>query len=451
MNMQGVYKSICENRDEDLTLLKRFIEYPSLTNNPSGICKCVKFLTSLMTQIGIDTEIIETDGNPLIYGELKSSKDVPTILFYGHYDVQPTGALNLWESPPFVPTIRNNRLYGRGSGDNKGQLLAHILAVKNYLKNFNKTPINIKFIFEGEEVTGSHSLEKFAKQNPNCLKADLVYTADGAMALDNTPLINLGTRGVMRFNLEIHTARADNHSGNKGGAIENAAWELVKVLSSMLDNEGNVLIEGFYDDVIEANDEDIQLINKLPFDPGRLADIYNVKSINKNKEEFFKSLIFKPTLTINDINTGYPCCGVDNIIPGRAEAKMEVRLSYNQSPEKIRELIRNHIHTINPYIKIVPIDNDMLPSKTDINDNYLNIISKSIEKATTKKPLVVPGGGPTLPEYIWTEILNIPSIIVPYANIDESNHSPNENIQIDLFHQGIKTTAQIIHDFKNII
>lgn len=451
MNIKDLYNSIELSRKDNIEKLKEFIRIPSLSNNAQGICRCVKFLTELMKDCGIETQVFETDGNPLIYGEVLVDESKPTILFYGHYDVQPTGALKLWETPPFMPDERDNKLYGRGAGDNKGQLIAHILATKYYLETFEKLPINLKFILEGEEEIGSCSLEKFAKQNKDLLKADLVYTADGSMALDDTPLINLGTRGVMHFNLEIHTAYADNHSGNRGGVIENSAWEMVKVLSSMVDSEGKVLIPGFYEDVLEATEEELRLLGQIPFDKGRLADIFDVKTINKDRLNFYEDLYLKPTLTINDINTGYPCCKVENIIPGRAEAKMEVRLSYNQDPEKICRAIREHIHSINPYIKIIPIDNTMLPARSSIKKSWIDAILKSIDKVTTKKPLLVPGGGASLPEYIWSEVLNIPSVMVPYANIDENNHGPNENIKLDLFNQGIKISAQIIHDFEEIV
>lgn len=450
MNIMELHNYIELSREKNIDYLKELIKIPSLSNNPQGICRCVKFLTGLMEDSGIRTKIYETDRNPIIYGEAIVDESKPTILFYGHYDVQPTGALKLWQTPPFMPTERDGRLYGRGAGDNKGQLIAHILAAKYYREQFGKLPLNLKFVFEGEEEIGSCSLEKFAKQNKELLRADLAYTADGSMALDDTPIINLGTRGVMHFNLEIHTAKADNHSGNRGGVIENAAWEIVRLLASMLDGDGNVLIDGFYDDVVEPSEEDIKMLEALPFDKGRLADIFDVKTIKKDKVEFFKDLFLRPTLTINDINSGYPCCGVNSIIPGRAEAKMEIRLAYNQDPVKIREAIERHVDSINPYIKITPVNHDMLPSRTRMNSSWIKSIVSSVDKVTTKKPLLVPGGGASFPEYIWTTLLDIPSIIIPYANIDESNHGPNENIKLDLFNQGIKVSAQIIHDFEEI-
>ncbi len=451
MNIKDVHNLIDNSKAENIDSLKNLVKIPSLNNNSQGIQRCVKFLTDLMGEAGISTTVYETNGNPIIYGELLVDKKQPSLLFYGHYDVQPTGALKLWETPPFIPSERNNRLYGRGAGDNKGQFISHILATKYYLETFGNSPINLKFILEGEEEIGSRSLEQFAKQNKELLKADLVYTADGSMGLDDTPLINLGTRGIMNFNLEIHTAYADNHSGNRGGVIENSAWELTRVLASMVDSNGKILIDGFYDGLVEPSSEELDLLDKIPFDRGRLADIYEVKTIKKSNLDFFKDLYLMPTLTINNINTGYPCCKVKNKIPGRAEAQMEVRLSYKQDPEKIKKAIKKHIHNINPYVKIVPLNNTMLPSKSRIKPSWSRDILSSIDKVTSKRPLIVPGGGASLPEYIWSEILNIPSVIVPYANIDENNHGPNENIRLDLFNQGIKISAQIIHDFKNIV
>ncbi len=451
MTIKELHDNIDCSNEKDIELLKDFIRIPSLNDNHQGISKCVNFLTELLDSCGFFTKTIQTEGNPIIYAEAIVDKDKPTLMFYGHYDVQPTGALNLWKSSPFVPTIKDGRLYGRGTGDGKGQLLINILGVKNYIDTVGKLPVNIKFIIEGEEETGSSSLEKFAKENKDLLKADLVYMADASLALDDTPLVALGSRGVMRLNLEIQTAYADNHSGNIGGGIENASWELIKALASIVDDKGKVLIDGFYDDVLEVSKEDMDMIEQIPFDRVKLAEIFEVKSIDKDALDFFMDSTLRPALSINNISSGYAHFKIDNKIPGRAEAEIEIRMAYNQRPEKIKTLIEDFVSRVNPQIKITPIDNDVLPSRSIIKADNLNSIVDSISKVTTKKPIIVPSWGGSLPSFIWSEILEIPSILVPYANIDENNYGPNENIRIDLFNQGIKITSQIIDDFESII
>jgi acetylornithine deacetylase/succinyl-diaminopimelate desuccinylase-like protein len=447
MPIKKVHSYIDANTENNILELKKLVAQPSVSNNNLEVAKCSKVLKGIMEKAGIETKIINTDGNPIVFGHLRSNREKTlTLLFYGHYDVQPVGDLDLWESQPFEPEIRNGRMYGRGTADNKGQLITHILAVKHYLEVLGDVPINIKFVFEGEEEIGSKHLAKFARENKELLSADMVYTSDGAMGINDVPNIIFGVRGVMNFDLSLDTSTTDNHSGNKGGVIKNAAWEMVKLLNTMKDEDDNVLIKGFYEDVVPPSEYDLKLIERLPYEPSELAKIYGVEKLELTKNQFYSNLMFKPTLTINGLKSGYIGAGAKNIIPGRAIAKMEVRLAFDQDPEDVFKKIKNHIDNINPRVKIKRVEEDMLPSRTSTDLPLSRTIVKAVSCFFKDRPVEMPVIGGSLPDYIWTKILGVPSISVPYGNADECNHAPNENMKMDLFNKGIHISAQAIYD-----
>lgn len=445
MNTLEIHKSIEENKDQSIKTLMDFVKEPSISRDTQAVKECAHYLKTLMDESHINTKIYETEGNPIVYGEVVSSnKEAKTLLFYGHYDVQPVEPLEEWDSPPFEPSIRNGRLYARGAADNKGQLLAHILAVKTMLEIDKSLPINVKFIFEGEEEIGSQSLNKFVEENKELLDADVVITSDGPIHDSGAPIVAFGVRGVMNFELELNTANTDNHSGNKGGVIPNPAWLLNEVLSTMKDKDDFITIEGFYDDVLKPTQNELDLIEKLPFDPESLAKVYGVEKIELDKETFYKRLMFLPTLTINGLVSGYTQEGTKNIIPKKARAKMEVRMVKDQNPEDLFKKIKDHVKKVNPNIKIRQQEEDMYPSRTSSELEVSQKIISAVKKIYGTDPVILPSMGGSLPDYIWTKVLGKPSIMVPYANADEANHAPNENMDLNCFLKGIHCSVEII-------
>ena len=439
-----------EKEEEHLEILKSLVRQRSISSRDEGVKDCAKLLKNIMENSGITTRIFQTSGQPIVYGELEANhRDKPTILFYGHYDVQPPEPLERWLSEPFDPTVRDGRLYGRGTGDNKGQLLTHILAVKAYLDLLGEVPVNVKFIFEGEEEIGSPNLAGFVENHKDLLKVDVVLTSDGPLHDSGAPIIAFGVRGVMNFDLEINTASTDNHSGNKGGVIENALWEMVRFLGTMLDEKDHVLVEGFYDEVVEPTPYERQLILKLPFDKEGIARSFGVGKILYDKEAFYERLLFLPTLTINGLEGGHIGQGSKNIIPCEAKAKMEIRLVYDQDPEDLIMKIEKHISKYDPRITLTRVEEDMRPSRTSSELEISQAIIRAVTKAFKQEPLIYPAMGGSLPDYIWTKVLGAPSIIVPYANADEANHAPNENMQLKCFYEGIKADIEIIEEMKN--
>ncbi len=449
MNTLEIHNVIEKNKEKSIETLMDFVKQPSISRDVEAVEECSRYLKSLMVECGINTEIHKTEGNPIVYGKvLSNNKDARTVLFYGHYDVQPPDPLEEWDSPPFEPTIRNGKLYGRGAGDNKGQLLAHIFAVKAFLEKEKSLPINVKFVFEGEEEIGSKSLTKFVEENKELLETDVVITSDGPIHDSGAPMVAFGVRGVMNFQLELETANTDNHSGNKGGVIPNPAWKLNEVLCTMMAKDEFVTIEGFYDDVLKPTQKELDLIDKLPFDSENLARVYGVERIDLDKKTFYKRLMFLPTLTINGLASGYTKEGTKNIIPKKAVAKMEVRMVKDQNPEDLFEKIKNHVNKTNPSIKVIQQEEDMYPSRTSSELPISEKVVAAVKRAYKRDPIVLPSMGGSLPDYIWTKVLGRPSIMVPYANADEANHAPNENMDLECFMKGIHFSVEIISGLK---
>ncbi len=450
MEMKKVHDFIINSEHEYLETLIDLVKIPSVSSDAHSVRNCAEYLVELMNDCGIQSKIYETKGQPLVIGEVTSpNPQALTVLFYGHYDVQPPEPLELWVSEPFNPEVRDGRLYGRGTGDNKGQFLAHILAVKSYLSCEGSLPINFKIILDGEEEIGSPSLWPFVLENKELLKADLVLTSDGPIHDSGAPMVVFGARGVMNFELKLKTATTDNHSGNKGGVIPNASWEMVKLLASMIDETGRATIQGFYDQVLDITEYEYDMIKALPFEPNALAKVYGVDKIIDDKETFFKKLLFLPTLTINGINSGHIGQGTKNIIPCEATAKMEVRLVLDQDPKDILEKIKNHVKKFNPQVQVLKEEEDMLPSRTSAELDICQSVIQAVKIGFNQEPVVIPSMGGSLPDYVWTKGLGVPSIMIPYANADEANHAPNENMSIACFIKGIHSTAQIIFELGN--
>ncbi len=445
MTIDKVRQHIDTMKNEDLQTWMDLVTQPSISAQGVGVEECADLLYGIMSDAGIAVEKYETLGFPILYGHASCGRsDAPTVLFYGHYDVQPPEPLEQWDSPPFEPTIRDGRLYGRGTGDNKGQLLPHILAVRSYLAQ-GELPVNVKFVFEGEEESGSPSLRAFVPQHKDLLTADLVVTSDGPLHESGAPVVFFGARGLMGVELVVQTARHDNHSGNKGGVIPNAAWELVRLLSTMMDENDQITIDGFDDGVLPPTALQLEMIDSLPFDPQHSARVFGVESIDLDRREFYTRLMMRPTLTINGMESGYTGPGTKTIIPSRASVKMDMRLVPDQDPEAMLTKIKAHVAKHSPYAQVIHTKHS-LPSRTDPDFPAARAVIKGVEKARGQKALVMPSLAGTLPDYIWTKLLGLPSVGVPYANADEANHAPNENMELQCFFNGIHSSACIIDE-----
>ncbi|MDN3954515.1 M20/M25/M40 family metallo-hydrolase [Sporolactobacillus laevolacticus] len=445
MGISEIREQIDSRREEYLRTLFTLLKQKSISAQNIGIDECCNMLKNFMETIGIKTRRIETEGNPILYGEIINDPDDFTLLIYGHYDVQPPEPVEEWNTPPFEPTIVDGKIYCRGAGDNKGQIMAQLLAVKSYLEVEGKLPINVKFVIEGEEESSSKNLAGFVEEYRDMLKADLVYTSDGPMHSSGTPIVLLGVRGILYVEITAKGADWDNHSGNKGNIVPNPAWELVQLLATMKDKDGHITIEGFWDNVRQPTKKEQELIKTLPLDTKQLAEQIGYKDFNMTAEEYYRKLTLEPTLNIAGFHSGYGGEGSKTIIPSKATAKIDMRLVVDMDPNEIFDKFTKHVKKYAPGVEVKRLGS-MKPSKTPSDSKVVEVIGKAVGKSYNCKPVLQPCMGGSLPDYVWTQILAAPSVVVPYANYDEANHSPNENIGVDNFFNGIKCTCQVIQD-----
>ena len=445
MSLSEISNVIEQRKNQYLEQLFTLLGQKSISTQNIGIRECSELLKSMMEEMGITTRLMETDGHPVVYGEIIKKPDAFTLLIYGHYDVQPPEPLNEWLSPPFEPTVRDGKIFCRGAGDNKGQLMAQLLAIKTYLDTFGELPINIKMVFEGEEENASENLPSFVEQNKELLKADLVYTSDGPMHDSGAPYVLLGVRGILYVELTAKGADWENHSGNKGNIVPNPAWNLIDLLSTMRDENGRVLIEGFYDNIRKPSEKEKEIIRELPFNKEQVAEKIGYKQLDMNGEEYYHKLTMQPTFNIAGFTSGYGGEGAKTIIPSQATVKMDMRLVADQDPDDIYRKFCAHVKKHAPNVEIKHLGS-MAPSRTPADKDVVNVVKKAVSKSFNQEPILQPSLGGSLPDYVWTKILGLPSVVVPYANFDESNHSPNENIGIKNFFDGIKCTCYVIHE-----
>ncbi|GGJ73044.1 M20/M25/M40 family metallo-hydrolase [Virgibacillus salexigens] len=434
-----------KNRREYLDSLFTFLRQESISAQNIGMEACSAMLVEMVENIGLNTSLIETDGHPVVYGEKIKDPKLFTLLIYGHYDVQPPDPIEEWNTPPFEPTIKDGKIFCRGAGDNKGQIMAQLLAIKSYQEVIGELPINIKVVIEGEEESGSPNLARFVEEHQKLLKADLVYTSDGPMHDSGAPFVLLGVRGMLFIELLAKGAEWDNHSGNKGNIAPNPAWKLIDLLQTMRDQNGNVLIEGFYDDLRKPTENELELISTLPFDPKSIAEKIGYKEFDMTKEAYYKKLTLEPTFNIAGFHSGYGGEGAKTIIPSIANVKIDFRLVVDQDPDDIYRKIEKHVKKYAPDVEVIR-HGSMKASRTPADSKEVAIIKKAVEKSYHQKPILQPSLGGSLPDYVWTQLLGVPSVVVPYANFDEANHSPNENINVENFFDGIMCTCHVIHE-----
>lgn len=444
MNLAIVDDLIEERKEQYLQQLFSLLKQESISTTNVGVRECAQLLKEMMQASGIQSRLIETDGHPVVYGEWLKAENAFTVLIYGHYDVQPAEPIEEWQSPPFEPTIRDGRIYCRGVGDNKGQLMAQVLAIKTYLDSFGELPVNVKLVFEGEEENGSPHLAAFVARHKELLACDLVYTSDGPMHVSGIPSIELGVRGILGVELVAHGAKWDHHSGNLGNVTPNPAWMLIDLLKTMRDEQGRVLIEGFYDNIRQPTPYELELFRRLPFDREELIEQIGYADIEEDAETFYRRLSLEPTFNICGFHSGYGGDGSKTIIPAKASVKMDIRLVTDQDPYDIFQKLCAHVKRYAPSIDVLH-QGDMRPSRTSAELEIVKVVVEAVRDAYSIDPLLVPGVGGSLPDYVWTQILGVPSVMVPYANADEANHAPNENMVVALFYKGISCTCHVLH------
>lgn len=442
-----VFDHIEANRPVFLDRLIDYLRHPSISAENLGIAEVGNLLLGMLTQIGLETNLVQTEGHPMVVARWEKAPGKPTVLLYGHYDVQPADPLDKWLSPPFEPTIRDGRLYARGVGDNKGQHFAQILAIESHLRVHGELPCNVILLLEGEEEIGSPHIADFVRANTGLLKADLAVTADGPRHASGAPTIKFGSRGVVNFELRCRHASRDVHSGNFGGVVPNPIWTLVHLLETMKNAAGEITIDGFEDGIEPASPEELAAIERLPLDIEAFKRSLALKRLDAPADRpFYDRLCFRPTLTINGFHGGYGGPGSKTVLPNEAFVKCDIRLVEAQDPEDILRKVRAHVEKHAPEVEFIAEEMGMQPSKTPISSPYTTPLRRAFVAAHGEEPLLIPAGFGSLPNYVFTKILGIPAFVTPYANPDEANHAPNENMTLDCFHSGVRTGAALLHE-----
>lgn len=444
MATERVHRYIDEHRDESLEILKALIRQPSISAQDLGVKECARLLAGIMRDLGVSSEVIETPTQPVVYGEIGRDPSAYTLLLYGHYDVQPPEPLDLWYSPPFEPTVRDGRLYGRGTGDNKGQLIAHVLAAKAWMEAAGGPPINLKFVFEGEEESGSGGLAEFVRQHRARLAADLVYISDGGLHPTGAPVISLGNRGIVGITLIAQGADRDNHSGNKGGVAPNPVWMLVHLLSTMVDPTGRVLVEGFYDNVRPVGPVEERLLAGMEYDPRAFAATMGLDDLAMDGPTYWKRIMLEPYFNISGFASGYVGPGSKTIIPSKAECRIDIRLVVDQKAGEVFQKVKAHAGRVDSRVQVLPRGfGAMEASRTAPDHPAVAVVARAIRAVRGAQPFVNLCSGGSLPNAVWPTVLGVDHIGVPYANADEGNHGPNENLSLERFYDGIHVSAEV--------
>ena len=450
--MDKVIDFINVNRDRHLAELKDLLAIPSISALPQhagDVKRCAEWCADEMRRIGLqNVRLVDTPGNPVVYGEWLGAAGAPTILFYGHYDVQPVDPLELWESPPFEATIRDGEIYARGSADDKGQVFMHLKAVEAHLKQNGRLPVNMKFILEGEEEVGSVNLDDFVRAHKSELSADVVVISDSPMFARGVPSICYGLRGLVYFQIDLRGSSTDLHSGSFGGAVANPAIVLSQMLAQMKDRGGRIRIPGFYDDVVPLKDDERQAWASLPFNEKKYKKDFGIPKVyGESDYTTLERTWARPTFEVNGLLSGFTGEGAKTVLPAVAMAKVSMRLVPNQDPDKIAKLFEAYVQDVAPKtveVKVTRMHGGK-PWMTSYDNPYVQAAGRAIEKGFGQKPVFTREGGSIPVVSTFQEELGLPSVLFGVGLPDENAHAPNEKLDVSNFHNGIIASA-ILYD-----
>jgi acetylornithine deacetylase/succinyl-diaminopimelate desuccinylase-like protein len=450
-----VKEYISANKERFLSELFDWLRIPSVSadsRHKSDVRKAAEFLRDKLITAGADNvEICETKGHPIVYGEKIVNPSLPTVLVYGHYDVQPADPVNLWDSPPFEPVIKNDKIYARGSCDDKGQVYMHVKAFEIMMKH-NKVPCNIKFMVEGEEEVGSDNLGIFVKENKSKLKADVILISDTALISLDHPSITVGLRGLSYMEVEVTGPNRDLHSGVYGGAVANPINILCNMIASLHDENRRVTIPGFYDKVSELNTTDREALNKAPFD---LEEYKKELAIDEMLGEKGYTTLertgVRPTLDVNGIWGGYTGEGAKTVLPSKANAKISMRLVPNQSSKEIAELFTKHFISIAPKnVKVkVTTHHGGEPAITPTDSVAYKAAHKAFEEVWGKSPIPTRDGGSIPIVALFKKELGLDTVLMGFGLDSDAIHSPNEHYGVKNFLKGIETIVSFYKHYAS--
>ena len=456
--MSTPYQYASEHADQFLGQLIDLLKIPSISaftsTHGAYIRQTAEWIASDMRAIGLQhVQVMSTAGNPVVYGEwLNAGADKPTVLVYGHYDVQPADkAQDGWTSEPFEPEIRDGFIYARGSADDKGQMFIHVKAVEAYLKTNGSLPVNIKFLIEGEEEVGSKNLEAFIHDNADLLSADVCLISDTGMERIEQPAIVNSVRGMTYMEIHVWGPSHDLHSGQFGGVVHNPALALVEILSKMHNPDHSIAVPGFYDDVLPLSDNDREELAKTELSEEEVKSTSGVP-MTWGEASFIRRerVGARPTFEINGLYSGHIGEGAKTVLPARAMAKVSCRLVANQDSLKIYELVKAYVAKLTPptVFSEVKLLNRGEPAATQLDTPFMQAAVRAYEKSWGARPIFVREGGSIPVVADFQKILGIPVIMMGYSLNSAGAHGPDEHFSVEMFHKGIATSITFLDEVK---
>ncbi|MBI4279301.1 MAG: M20/M25/M40 family metallo-hydrolase [Armatimonadetes bacterium] len=446
-DLRQVFDHIDQHFQRYLDDLYTLLRIPSISARGTDLETSANAVCALVALDGVNPRVLWAESNPCVFAHAQGPPGTRTVLVYGHHDVQPPEPLDGWQSPPFEPTIRDGKLYGRGTSDNKGQFWATFCAVRALQAVLGCVPAGVKFIIDGQEESASPHLHKLVAAHHDLLKADFMYWADGSYHPSGRPIICFGVRGILKVELRAHTARRNAHSGQFGGIMPNAAQHLMRLIMSMKDADGRVTIKGFYDRVRPMTAREREVVLQIPWDMESLERQLGITWLDRPLASTgvpFENIMFQPTLNVAGFSAGYTGPGFQTTIPGEARAKIDMRLVVDQDPDDIWEKFAAHAKAHTSDAEVIRLGH-YHPSRSDLDNPYAPLVIESVRATFGQDPVLYPAIGGSAPDALFVRGLGIPSMLVPYGNPDQSNHAPNENFDLECFRRGIKTSAALIY------
>jgi acetylornithine deacetylase/succinyl-diaminopimelate desuccinylase-like protein len=446
------------NRHESRNLeeLKGLIAIPSISADPAhreDVRRCCERLVERMNEIGLSARVLETGGNPLAYGEWMQAPGKATLLVYGHYDVQPVDPVELWESPPFEGTVRDGKIFGRGSVDDKGQVVMHLAAIEAHLRTRGRLPINLKIVIEGEEEIGSPHFDAAVDRYRDAFAADVAAISDTAVYAEDVPSLTTSLRGLVHWEITVEGPAQDAHSGYYGGILRNPIEALATIVAALKDAGGGVTVPGFYDGVAELNSDRIAELTALGYDEAREAELLGVPELwGERGRTPLERMWFRPTLECNGIWGGYSGPGSKTIVPSFAKAKLSARLVGEQDPERIRRIVARYIEQVAPAgVRVSVIDDGFVRPIVVARDHpVVAAAARAMEAGFGRAPVFIGTGGSIGPVATFDRILRLPQVLIGLGLPDDNIHAPNEKFSLGQFFDGIKTIATFYDELAGL-
>lgn len=457
MNSQIIDQYFKTHREAHLEELKAFLRIPSissLSEHREDIRNGAEWLKGAMLKAGLENaEVFETEGHPVVYADWLHAEGKPTVLVYGHYDVQPVDPLHLWETSPFDPHVRDNKLFARGASDDKGQVFMHVKAVEALLQLNGELPVNIKFIIEGEEEIGSPNLPLYVEQNKEQLAADLIVISDTGMQGPGRPAVCYGLRGLAGVQIDVKGPKGDLHSGLYGGAVQNPLHAIVEILESFRDKEGVIQVEGFYEDVLPVSDKERAEFAALQFDlDNEKKEIGISEDFGETGYSFVERTWIRPTLEVNGITGGFSGEGIKTVLPAEASAKITCRLVPDQDPDDIVAKLRAHVEAHKPAgvtVEITDFDKGK-PFLTPYDHPAIQAAGRSYERVYNVPTAFTRMGGSIPIVAAFDEMLGLPVVLMGFGLASENFHAPNEHFHLENFDKGLRVISDYLFEASEL-